>query len=75
MSHFYATAEGQRGTVTKAGSKTSGLVTHAASFNGAIKVSLYVDAQGRDCFKVEQTKWQGVGVERVVAEGVLGEAP
>lgn len=75
MTHFYATATGQRGTVTKAGSKASGIVTYAASYKGAIKVTLYVDAAGKDCFKVEQTKWQGVGVERVVAEGVLGEAP
>lgn len=75
MSHFYGTIKGQRGTATRAGTKTSGLVTHAASYKGAIRVHLYVDAQGNDCFKVEQTKWQGAGVERTLAEGKVGVAP
>jgi hypothetical protein len=74
MSHFYATIQGTRGEATRCGDKKSGIETTAASWNGAIRTVLYVDAEGRDCFRVEQIEWQGVGVYEVLAEGVVGEA-
>lgn len=74
MSHFYGVVQGQRGDATRCGSKGSGLRAVAASWAGAIKVSLHVDDQGRDCFQVRQVQWQnGAGINEIIAEGVLGQ--
>ena len=73
MSHFYGTLKGARGEATRRGHKTTGIHTIAASWCGGIGVSLYVDEQGRDCFRVEQIRWHGAGVHELLAEGVLGQ--
>lgn len=73
MSHFYGVLKGQRGEATRAGNKSSGLTTTAASWAGAIEVRLHVDALGRDCYEVVQTPWHGRGVAQTLARGVLGE--
>jgi hypothetical protein len=73
MSHFYGTLQGQRGEATRCGSKASGITTVAASWKGAVEVSVFVDEQGRDCFSVAQRTWRGAGVSHVIAEGVIGE--
>jgi hypothetical protein len=72
MAHFYGTLNGTKGEATRCGDKRNGLTTYAASYSGAIKTTLYVDAQGRDCFRVTEEKWQGSGQYRPIAEGVLG---
>lgn len=72
MSHFYGTLQGARGQATRCGSK-SGLNTVAASWNGAIRTDLYVDDQGRDCYVVREIRWQGRGVDREIARGVIGQ--
>ncbi len=74
MSHFYGTMKGSRGESTRCGTKSSGLTTIAASGNGAVEVTLYVDAQGRDCFRVQQRTWKGAGIAEVIAEGVVGKS-
>ena len=74
MSHFYGTLHGSRGMSTRQGGKESGLVTVAASWNGAIQVSLrYNEDTGEDEFTVRQVHWHGVGVSFLIAEGVIGE--
>jgi len=73
MSHFYGVMQGSRGGVTRCGTKNSGLSTTAASWNGAINVALYQDADGQDCYRVVQTPWHGNGVTRILAEGVVGK--
>lgn len=75
MSHFYGTLQGQRGEATRCGSRSSGLVTNAASWNGAIQVELYVDAQGRDCYRIHERTWRGAGKHKLIAEGVIGNQP
>ena len=40
MSHFYGTIRGQAGQATRRGSKSSGLTTEAASWNGVVRVTL-----------------------------------
>ncbi len=75
MSHFYGTLKGTRGEVTRCGAKASGVRVTAASWSGAVTVRLWYDEDtGRDMFSVEQTSWLGVGDNREVARGYVGEA-
>jgi hypothetical protein len=74
MSHFYGTLTGQaRTTATRRGSKSGGIATTAASWRGAVRVELYVDDKGRDCYRVFQTTWHGAGVNKPIKEGVIGK--
>lgn len=73
MSHFYGTLNGNRGGASRCGSKASGLSAIAASWAGAVKVYVYVDQQGRDCYVVYQDTWQGAGIKQDIARGVLGQ--
>ena len=72
MSHFYGTIEGQAGEATRRGSKSSGLSIYAAGWDGAIHVRLY-ELDGKDHFEISQTPWQGVGIYKLIATGILGE--
>lgn len=72
MSHFYGTVKGGRGEATRCGHKNSGIVTHAASWRGAICVRVYHDAEGVDRYSVCQTTWQGSGINEELASGVIG---
>ena len=45
----------------------------AASWAGAIEVTLYVDSEGRDCYAICQLPWQGVGISQLLADGILGQ--
>lgn len=72
MAHFLGEVMGQRGKASRLGSKQSGLRVTAASWAGAIRVELYVNADGRDSFRVVQDTWHGAGVSEVLAVGVLG---
>lgn len=74
MAHFYGELQGTRGEATRLGTKTSGLRTTAASWDGAIKVYLEHDERtGKNTYVVRETKWHGHGVDRLIAEGVIGE--
>ena len=73
MSHFYGTIQGNRGKVTRAGSKASGLVTVAASWSGAIRTTIWQNDAGVDCYTIEQIPWHGRGKHKVIRTGVLGE--
>lgn len=72
MSHFYGTLQGSRGQATRCGTKNSGMEVVAASWAGGIRTVLYVDDQGRDCYRVEQVAWCGEGNYKLLAEGVVG---
>jgi hypothetical protein len=68
MAHFYGTVEGGRGEASRLGHKATGLHTTAASYSGAVQVSL-VHRDGKDIAIVSLKPWQGVGVSRVLYEG------
>lgn len=73
MAHFYGVLQGSRGEVTRCGTTSSGLQATAASWSGAIVVSLYVDDEGRDCYRITETQWRnGAGVNREIASGAIG---
>jgi len=75
MSHFYGSipTSARSTTPTARGHASTGLVTNAASWKGAIQVELHVDEEGRDCYCVTQVAHQGQGRLRILAEGILGE--
>lgn len=75
MSHFYGTMQGVRGKTTRCGTATSGLQVVAASWSGAIEVTLYQDEDGEDCFIVRQIPWNGHGVTQTIVEGSLIGSP
>lgn len=74
MAHFLGTVQGQRGEASRLGNKNSGLQTVAASWDGAIAVDLeYDERTGKNRYTVRERKWHNSGVDRVIAEGVIGE--
>jgi hypothetical protein len=76
MSHFYGTLQGGRGQVTHCGTKAGGLVTEAASWDGAVRVALWHDdATDTDMVRVAFVPWRGVGTTYVLYEGPLTDAP
>ena len=74
MSQFYGTLRGQaKTTATRRGGKSSGILTQAASWAGAIEVSVHLDNDGKERFDVYQIPWKGKGVHRHIASGILGQ--
>jgi hypothetical protein len=80
MSHFYGVVQGRKlgarssGESTRCGTKSSGLETYAASWNGAVRVSLHHDEKsGEDKYVIEEVRWQGNGRYRKIAEGIIGK--
>jgi len=79
MSHFYGTIQGTRGgqyeEATRTGEKSSGLSTCAASFKGAVYVTLYVNDDGIDCARVRLAPRSGAGCNpsSLLYDGPLGE--
>jgi len=72
MSHFYGTLQGECAKATRCGTRSSGLITIAASWDGAIVVSLWVDQKGCNRYTVKQRDWKGNGINEVIAEGIIG---
>jgi len=75
MSHFYGTLQGARGKATRRGHKTTGLVTIAASWRGAIQVCLRYDVKsGEDIAAIYFVPWHGNGRNMLIYAGpVSGE--
>lgn len=72
MAHFFGTVKGQRGIVSRLGGKASGLTTVAASWNGAVKSTLFVE-NGVDMCEVRLMPWHGHGVDQLLYRGPVGE--
>ena len=76
MSHFYGSipTSARRTVPTARGHKSTGITTRAASYAGAVVVSLYHDENtGTDRFEISQQTHLGAGVNRLIAEGIIGE--
>ncbi len=59
---------------TRQGSKNDPIVTHAASWGGAVRVEVYHDeTTGRDMAHVSLVPWQGNGVRRELYHGPIDE--
>lgn len=74
MSHFYGTLQGTRGEATRCGTKNSGMVTHCASFKGAVRCRAYID-DGIDMVQVDIVPWQGHGDFRLLYDGPISGEP
>ena len=77
MAHFYGTIRGQRGEASRLGGKASGLTVYAASWQGAVRVSLWYDsATDTDMADVKLTTHaNGAGTERLLYSGPVSGAP
>jgi len=73
MAHFYGILQGGRGRATRCGTRTSGMETTAASWEGAVSVSLY-ERDGCDYARVKLTPWHGRGTSRVLYDGPVSGA-
>jgi hypothetical protein len=76
MSHFYGVIEtsSRKNAPTACATIATGLVTVAASFAGAIRVTLHRDeAKQIDNYYITQSTWEGSGVHEVLAVGTIGE--
>lgn len=73
MSHFYGVVQGSRGEATRTGGSGSGMRTTAASWQGAVQVQLYMDAEtGKDFAHVYLRPWRGRGVDQTLYRGPVG---
>lgn len=77
MSHFYGVLNESRGEVTHCGMKQSGLTTTAASWQGAVRVTLYHRADGVDCACIRLTEWHGEGASppKPIYDGPINGSP
>jgi hypothetical protein len=76
MSHFYGTINNHssRTQATRCGHKSNGLITHAASWSGAVRTSLHYDEQHtRDMCSVSLVQWHGGGVNHPLYSGPVGK--
>ena len=70
MSHFYGYVRGSRGDATRGGSKNSGYVATAASWQGSVRVWLSHDEEtGQDIATVTLAPWHGRGISRDLFSG------
>ena len=76
MSHFYGTVDGGRSEATRQGHKNGGIVTNAASWQGAVRVSLYHNSNtGKDEYTVTLSPWQDKGVSKLIKNGNIDGSP
>lgn len=76
MSHFYGTLQGNRGEATRCGSKASGIVAHAASWQGAVRAYVYYNKEyDQDWAKVSLVPWSYAGVNRLLYHGPVDGSP
>ena len=74
MAHFYGSVEGSRGAATRLGTANSGMVTVAANWSGAVRVTLEC-RDGVDIALVELVPWNGHGTTRQLYHGSVSGLP
>lgn len=72
MAHYYGSVRGRaRTTAHRLGTRTSGVATIAASWQGAVSVELY-ERDGVDMARVSLIPWRGTGVHLELYAGPVG---
>lgn len=56
MAHFFGSMMGNRGEVTRCGSKLSGLTAHIRSWDVGVRVEIFVNSKGEDTIRLYQTE-------------------
>jgi len=70
MSALYGTLQGAKGMATRCGHRE--LTTQAASWDGAVRVTLNNDKKtGSTSYVVELVPWHGSGEYKKLAEGIM----
>ena len=72
MSHFYGKLKGSRGEATRCGTRSSGLKTTAASWDGAIHVYLTANDDGTTHVEIWRTSWPSCEDMRCLDEFEMG---
>ena len=76
MAQYRGTISGQRGEASRLGSKRSGLNVKAASWSGAVSVSLWYDEKNDvDVCEVRLTTHHGHGTDRLLYSGPVSGCP
>jgi len=73
MAHFYGTLQGNSAKASRCGTKSSGMETYCASWQGAVRCMAYGRSDGVDCVLVEKVRWEGAGENQVLYDGPIGE--
>ncbi len=74
MARFRGTLQGQRGDASRLGSKASGLTVEANGWDTGVRVTLWVDDDGRDRVTVQRTGGSHARTNsRTIAEWVEGD--
>lgn len=71
MAHFYGSLQGSRGVATRLGTKTSGLHTYAASWQGKVTTDLY-EKDGVDYATVRLAPHHNAGISKLLYDGPVG---
>lgn len=74
MAEYMGIVRGSRGEASRLGGKASGLVTTAASWQGAVEVTLH-QCQGDTYAVVTLRPWRGAGVSRTLYNGPVNGRP
>jgi hypothetical protein len=76
MAHFYGSVKGRAGEASRLGNEGSGITAVAASWSGAVRVSLWRDPDtGKDMYSVNLMPWRNRGVSKCIARGIVGVDP
>ena len=72
MSHFFGSVRGSSGKVTRCGTKKSGYVTEALTWDGGIITELYYDNEKKENYvKVWLVTYNGQGVDKCLYDGPI----
>lgn len=74
MAHFRGTMVGSRGETSRLGTKSSGLKSRLASWDGAVEIELrYEPSTGKNLCIVTQTQHHGAGCYQEIARFEIGK--
>ena len=74
MAHFYGEIQGTAKTIaSRTGSAKSGIQAHIRGWNVGVKISCYVDEDGKDCITIYHTKGSNNPSWYIIAKFVDGE--
>ena len=72
MSYFYGSMQGNKGGVTRCGTKKSGMTAHIRGWNIGVRVNIRHDEKsGKDFYTIYETGGSNGGSETLIAD--LGE--
>ncbi len=78
FAHFYASVTGNKGTVSRLGTKQSGITAVAASWEGCVKSFVYRnESRDEDWVSVTLGEWRGKGARPAILlyEGPISGVP